>query len=372
MINFAASAPGRVIVWILLLIAALCVLTLGLGSLHAHGMTFGGPPAMAAFIPREDLMFALVAVGLAALIVSMLWVAMIGQGGSAQQLDQAGDLRTIAQQITHASEALALAAAESGHGSETLTRHVEAATQTAHDAINKINNVQQLTAQQIQAMDDYAGQMSAATAAAGAAVSSVDAFNGQVEETSRRVRLLRDSTHEVGDSLETIGDIAEQTDTLALNASIQAAMAGEAGRGFSVVADEVQRLAKRCTQATRQIEELVRAIQAQGNAAVAAADKAVAGGAQAHSNGAQASAALADSQPLQQRLSALMDDLDGGIREQVERVDSLTESLVTSQQGSANANTLDANMRSNVAELRELATRLQQALSGLEAPPAHG
>src|SRR3546814_16013554 len=84
----------------------------------------------------------------------------------------------------------------------------------------------------------------------------------QIQDTSKRIKRRGESSQEIGNIIEFINDIAEQTNTLALNASIQAAMAGEAGRGFAVVADEVQKLAERAATATRQIETLVKTLQA--------------------------------------------------------------------------------------------------------------
>src|SRR3546814_4725324 len=84
------------------------------------------------------------------------------------------------------------------------------------------------------------------------------ALREQIQDTSKRIKRLGESSQEIGNIIEFINDIAEQTNTLALNASIQAAMAGEAGRGFAVVADEVQKLAERAATATRQIETLVK------------------------------------------------------------------------------------------------------------------
>ena len=96
----------------------------------------------------------------------------------------------------------------------------------------------------------------------------MDTIREQIQETSKRIKRLGESSQEIGDIVEIINDISEQTNILALNAAIQAAMAGDAGRGFAVVADEVQRLAERSGNATKQIEALVKTIQADTNEAV--------------------------------------------------------------------------------------------------------
>jgi len=92
----------------------------------------------------------------------------------------------------------------------------------------------------------------------------------QIQETSKRIKRLGESSQEIGEIVELISDITEQTNVLALNAAIQAASAGEAGRGFSVVAEEVQRLAERSGEATKQIAAIVKTIQTDTHDAVAA------------------------------------------------------------------------------------------------------
>jgi twitching motility protein PilJ len=83
----------------------------------------------------------------------------------------------------------------------------------------------------------------------------------QINETARSIKRLGESSLEIGNIVQIIDDIADRTSILALNASIQAAMAGEAGHGFAVVADEVQRLADNSSNSTKQIDVLVKSIQ---------------------------------------------------------------------------------------------------------------
>jgi twitching motility protein PilJ len=99
-------------------------------------------------------------------------------------------------------------------------------------------------------------------------IKGMDTIREQIQETSKRIKRLGESSQEIGDIVELINGIAEQTNILALNAAIQSASAGGAGRGFAVVADEVQRLAERATNATRRIEMLVQNIQTDTSEAV--------------------------------------------------------------------------------------------------------
>jgi ribosomal-protein-alanine acetyltransferase len=104
-------------------------------------------------------------------------------------------------------------------------------------------------------------------------ISGMHEIRAQIQDTSKRIKRLGESSLEIGDIVELIADITEQTNILALNAAIQAASAGEAGRGFTVVAEEVQRLAERSGEATKQIDAIVKTIQADTQDAVAAMEK---------------------------------------------------------------------------------------------------
>ena len=99
-------------------------------------------------------------------------------------------------------------------------------------------------------------------------IAAMGRIRTNTQETAQRIKRLGEVSQEISEFVRIIEEIADRTTVLALNASIQAAAAGDAGRGFAVVAEEVQRLAERATGATREIEELVKNIQAETNQAV--------------------------------------------------------------------------------------------------------
>lgn len=99
-------------------------------------------------------------------------------------------------------------------------------------------------------------------------VQGMERIRDQVHATSKRIKRLGESSQEIGEIVQLIADIADRTSILALNASIQAAMAGDAGQGFAVVAEEVERLAERSNDATKQISTLIKSIQAETSEAI--------------------------------------------------------------------------------------------------------
>ena len=137
-------------------------------------------------------------------------------------------------------------------------------------------------------------------------IGGMNSIREQIQETSKRIKRLGESSQEIGEITELISDITEQTNVLALNAAIQAASAGEAGRGFSVVAEEVQRLAERSGDATRQIAVLVKAIQTDTQDAVGAMERSTQGVVEGARLSDAAGAALADIDRVSRRLAELI------------------------------------------------------------------
>ncbi len=137
-------------------------------------------------------------------------------------------------------------------------------------------------------------------------IGGMNAIRDQIQETSKRIKRLGESSQEIGEITELISDITEQTNVLALNAAIQAASAGEAGRGFSVVAEEVQRLAERSGDATRQIAAIVRTIQTDTQDAVGAMERTTQGVVEGARLSDAAGSALGDIDRVTRELSDLI------------------------------------------------------------------
>ncbi len=199
-------------------------------------------------------------------------------------------------------------------------------------------------------------------------IDGMNTIRETIQDTSKRIKRLGESSQEIGNIVELINDIAEQTNILALNASIQASMAGEAGRGFAVVADEVQRLAERSTNATKQIEVLVRTIQADTNEAVVSMERSttdVVGGALLAEN---AGAALDEIEQVSNQIASLVQNISGSAREQAGSAADVTRRTkklkeISEQTGKATTATAAA-----ISKLSELASQLRNTVAGFTLP----
>jgi twitching motility protein PilJ len=148
------------------------------------------------------------------------------------------------------------------------------------------------------------------------AIRGMNDIRFQIQETSKRIKRLGESSQEIGEIVQLISDITEQTNVLALNAAIQAASAGEAGRGFTVVAEEVQRLAERSGEATKHISAIVKSIQRDTQEAVDAMERSTQGVVQGAKTADEAGQALREIGTVSEQLAQLIESISASTREQ--------------------------------------------------------
>ncbi len=194
-------------------------------------------------------------------------------------------------------------------------------------------------------------------------IGGMNSIRDQIQETSKRIKRLGESSQEIGEITELISDITEQTNVLALNAAIQAASAGEAGRGFSVVAEEVQRLAERSGDATRQIAALVKTIQTDTQDAVGAMERSTQGVVEGTRLSDAAGSALGDIDRVSRQLADLIGQISNQALREAESANVVAANIqhifaVTEQTGEGTRST--AQM---VRELSRTAEELKQSVA---------
>jgi twitching motility protein PilJ len=237
---------------------------------------------------------------------------------------------------------------------------------TGRSVLEMVEGIQQVSGRAQQVAEVARQSRTAAASGLSAvqdAMTAMHALRDQIQETAKRIKRLGESSQEIGEITELIADITEQTHVLALNAAIQAASAGEAGRGFSVVAEEVQRLAERSAEATRQIAQLVKGIQGDTQEAVAAMERSTAGVVDGARRSDTAGTALAEIDRVSRRLAELIEEIARTADREAEvahRVAGNIEHIlaVTEQTGEGTRSTAAL-----VRELARVADELRQAVT---------
>ena len=283
------------------------------------------------------------------------------------------ELRTLITGINRATDKVNSSTAQAQQISEQL---LQAAERQSREIETTNRNVEQIV-QSIQDVSSTAAQSAdVAQTSLQAAEQGADAVNNQIkgmneireqiQETAKRIKRLGESSQEIGEIVELISDITEQTNVLALNAAIQAAAAGEAGRGFSVVAEEVQRLAERSGEATKQIGAIVKTIQADTHDAVAAMEVSTQGVVEGAKLSDSAGTALAEIGRVSRELARLIESIAHETEGQTELAAKVTDTMrdilaITEQTTQGTKQSAEA-----VGELTGLASELKSSVAGFK------
>jgi twitching motility protein PilJ len=269
---------------------------------------------------------------------------------TASMVEQASSqAQTIASSLQAASEQQSREIRDTGEAVLQMAHQIDEVASRAAESAN-------VARQSLRASEEGAGAVENA-------IVGMNGIRDQIQETAKRIKRLGESSQEIGEIVELISDITEQTNVLSLNAAIQAASAGEAGRGFTVVAEEVQRLAERSAEATRQIAALIRAIQTDTQDAVAAMERSTQGVVEGARLSDEAGRALGEIGRVSTRLADLIEGFSATASRQAASAGTVAQSiqrilLVTEQTSEGTLQTAGS-----IRQLSELAQELKRSVS---------
>jgi twitching motility protein PilJ len=284
-------------------------------------------------------------------------------------------LRELVTTINQTSEQVSSATQESRATAMHLaeaSEHQAEQISTANDSIRDVTEaIDQMSHDATESAE--VAKRSVEIASAGAdtvrnTIQGMDNIREQIQETSKRIKRLGESSQEIGDIVELIDDIADQTNILALNAAMQAAMAGEAGRGFAVVADEVQRLAERSINATKQIEALVKTIQADTNEAVTSMEASTSGVVKGATLAEDAGEALKEIESVSQYIADLTGKIATSAQTQSDRAVNAKDTMSVIQEITNQTSEGTRQTANSIGALADLSDQLQKSVAGFRLP----
>ena len=186
------------------------------------------------------------------------------------------DVAQATEQLATSSEQLTVSTSRTVAATQSQQQETNSVLDKMTHMSTQIHGVNQNTSEASVMADEANEQAKSGAMLAVEAMCGIDNLVSEIDEVSQDVTNLQESSESIGSVVEVITNIAEQTNLLALNAAIEAARAGEQGRGFAVVADEVRTLANRTQASTQEINSIIEALQSRTNHAVDVMRKATA------------------------------------------------------------------------------------------------
>ncbi len=297
-------------------------------------------------------------------------------GAIADSVNQAvEEMRTLVTTINETSVRVSASAQETRGTAlslEEASDHQRNQIEKASQTVKAMSEAMKQMAEESTKSAEIAQQSVDIAAAGGSTVrrtiSGMDNIREQIQETSKRIKRLGESSQEIGNIVELIEDIADQTNILALNAAMQAAMAGESGRGFAVVADEVQRLAERSANATKQIDALVKTIQADTNEAVSSMESSTSEVVSGAKLAEDAGEALQRIEQVSQEIAGVTQTMAARLQQQSQEAGSIDETMSVVQGITSQTSEGTEQTTQSIETLAQMAEQLRQTVARFKLP----
>ncbi|HZT78421.1 MAG TPA: HAMP domain-containing methyl-accepting chemotaxis protein [Vicinamibacterales bacterium] len=278
------------------------------------------------------------------------------QSASRQVSTALADLRDVTQKLAGGAEDQAAQAVEASVAIEEMAASIHYVSENASSSA--------AVAEQSRANAEHG------TRAVTRTIEGMKAVRDQVQETAKRIKRLGESSQEIAEIVELIGDIGDRTSILALNASIQAAMAGEAGRGFAIVADEVERLADRATEATKRAGVLVKATQTEAAEVMAAMEDTTREVINRSNIANEAGVALSEIQTVSNRLAELIQAISDAAQQQARGSEQVAKSMTEMSSVTRNTAASTKQTAAAINSLALLVDNLNATVSRFKLPAA--
>jgi twitching motility protein PilJ len=281
-------------------------------------------------------------------------------------------INTTAVEVSSAAEETQATASRLADASNQQANQIGSASSAVSDMAKSIEEVSEKASESAQVARNAVSIAGKGADTVQRTIKGMDDVREQIQDTSKRIKRLGESSQEIGDIVGLIDEIADQTNILALNAAIQASMAGEAGRGFAVVADEVQRLAERSSNATKQIDALVKGIQADTNEAVISMEQTTTNVVSGANLSQEAGEALEEIQGVSNTLEELIESISESSQQQASVAANVSETMQTIQE--ITMQTLEGTNQtaSSIGNLTELSNELRKSVAGFKLPTSTG
>lgn len=244
------------------------------------------------------------------------------------------ELNSLVKEVNQASTQVATAATQAQQVSSKLldaaqqqSEKIEESTIAVLGMAESISSVSETASESAKVAKKSLQTAEKGTIAVRDSIAGMNEIRTYIQETSKRIKRLGESSQEIGEIIALISDITEQTNVLALNAAIQATAAGEAGRGFTVIAQEVQRLAERSAGATKQIGTLVKTIQGDTKDTIAAMEKSTSGVAEGAKRSDAAGQALEEIEKVSKHLAQLVTSIFDNTHAQAQAADKVVQNM---------------------------------------------
>ncbi|MCC5864853.1 MAG: type IV pili methyl-accepting chemotaxis transducer N-terminal domain-containing protein [Wenzhouxiangella sp.] len=282
--------------------------------------------------------------------------------------DLVAGVNNTAQQVAAQAQETRATTIQLAEASEHQAREIREATDTINDMARSFDDMAKRSSESADVAQNSVEIANRGADMVRQTISGMDNIRDQIQETSKRIKRLGESSQEIGDIVELINGISEQTNVLALNAAIQAASAGGAGRGFAVVADEVQRLAERATNATRRIEALVQTIQADTAEAVNSMEQTTSQVVSGARLAEDAGEALESIEKVSNDLAGLIQDISRQAQEESRNATRIAQLMNSIRDISVQTTEGTGQTAKSVASLAELVRELRDSVSDFTLP----